>query len=42
MSEIEAIYRIWQREIIRYFRDKSRVISSFIQPLLFLLVFGSG
>lgn len=42
MSELEALYWIWVREIKRYYRDKTRVISSIIQPLLFLLIFGSG
>jgi ABC-2 type transport system permease protein len=42
MSEFEAIYWIWWRELKRYVRDKSRVLSSFIQPLLFLIVLGSG
>lgn len=42
MGEVEAIYRIWLREIIRYTRDKGRVLSSFVQPLLFLAIFGSG
>lgn len=42
MSEIEAVYRIWLREVIRYWRDKSRIVSSFVQPILFLLVLGGG
>jgi ABC-2 type transport system permease protein len=42
MSELEAIYRILLRELIRYWRDKSRIISSFVQPVLFLLVLGGG
>jgi ABC-2 type transport system permease protein len=42
MSELEAIYRIWLRELIRYWRDKSRIISSFVQPVLFLIVLGGG
>lgn len=42
MSELEGIYTIWLREVIRYSRDKSRIASSFIQPLLLLLVLGSG
>jgi len=33
---------IWQREIIRYWRDKTRIISSFFQPLMFLAIFGVG
>ncbi|MEM2959916.1 MAG: ABC transporter permease [Candidatus Jordarchaeaceae archaeon] len=42
MSEFEAVYWIWWRELRRYTRDKSRIISSFVQPVLFLVVFGSG
>lgn len=42
MSEVEAIYRIWLREMIRYFRDRSRIASSLVQPLLFLIIFGGG
>ena len=42
MSELEAIYRIWLRELIRYWRDRSRIISSFVQPVLFLVVLGGG
>jgi ABC-2 type transport system permease protein len=42
MSEVEAIYWVWWRELKRYTRDKSRILSSFIQPLLFLIVLGSG
>ncbi|MEM5771810.1 MAG: ABC transporter permease [Candidatus Aenigmatarchaeota archaeon] len=42
MIELEAIYWILKRELIRFWRDRSRVISSFIQPMLFLLVLGSG
>lgn len=33
---------IWQRELIRFFRERSRAVTSFVQPLLYLLVFGSG
>jgi ABC-2 type transport system permease protein len=42
VSEVEAIYRIWLRELIRYWRDKGRIISSLVQPLLFLVIFGGG
>ncbi|MEM7821784.1 MAG: ABC transporter permease, partial [Candidatus Aenigmatarchaeota archaeon] len=42
MSEVEGIYTIWLKEIIRFWRDKSRIISSLVQPLLFLIVFGGG
>lgn len=39
---IQAIYTIWQREIIRYVRDKTRIISTIFQPLMFLAIFGTG
>jgi ABC-2 type transport system permease protein len=42
MSELKKIYGLWHREVIRYWREKSRIISSVILPLLWLLVFGSG
>lgn len=42
MSEIRAIYTLWLREVKRYTREKTRLISSFIQPLLWLVIFGSG
>jgi ABC-2 type transport system permease protein len=42
MSELRKIYGLWRREVLRYWREKSRIISSFILPLLWLLVFGSG
>lgn len=42
MSELRKIYGLWYREILRYWREKSRIISSFMLPVLWLLVFGSG
>lgn len=39
---ISGAYSIWQRELVRFFRERSRAITSFVQPLLYLLVFGSG
>jgi ABC-2 type transport system permease protein len=37
-----AIYTLCYRDLIRFFRDKSRIVGSLSQPILFLLVFGSG
>lgn len=37
-----AVFTIWQREIIRYVRVKSRIFSTLFQPLMFLVVFGLG
>ncbi len=37
-----SVYTIWKREIIRYWRDKARIFSTFAQPLMFLAIFGLG
>jgi len=42
MSELRGIYTLWLREVKRYGREKTRLVSSFIQPLLWLVIFGSG
>jgi ABC-2 type transport system permease protein len=42
MSELEAIYAVWLREVRVYMREKERVISSFVSPILWLVAFGSG
>ena len=39
---VGAIGIIWKREMLRWWRDKSRIVSSTGFPLVFLLVFGSG
>lgn len=40
--EVRAAHVVWQREMIRFSRDRSRMISSLAQPLLFLFVLGAG
>ena len=42
MTEIRGIYTLWLREVKRYLRDRARIVSSFFQPLLWLVIFGSG
>ncbi|MDD5627130.1 MAG: ABC transporter permease [Patescibacteria group bacterium] len=42
MYFIQPIITIWQREIIRYWRDKTRIFSTLFQPLMFLVIFGAG
>lgn len=42
MDELEGVYAVWLREIKVYLRERERVVSSFISPLLWLFVFGSG
>src|SRR5207248_153319 len=41
-ASLRAIYIIWYRAILRYWRDRWRLVASLAQPLLFLIVFGSG
>lgn len=40
--ELKGIYTIWYRDVLRFVRDRSRIVASLGQPLLFLFVFGSG
>ena len=40
--EIRAAVVVWNRELIRFRRDLTRVVSAVIQPLLFLFVLGGG
>ncbi|MBV9670721.1 MAG: ABC transporter permease [Acidobacteriales bacterium] len=37
-----AAYTLWQRELVRFYRQKSRVIGVIASPLLFWIVIGSG
>ncbi|HWF50631.1 MAG TPA: ABC transporter permease [Solirubrobacteraceae bacterium] len=41
-SELRAIKIVWKRELIRYRSDRIRIVTTLIQPLLFLFVLGSG
>lgn len=42
MSEIRGFYTLWLREIKRFQRDRTRLITSFIQPLLWLVIFATA
>jgi ABC-2 type transport system permease protein len=39
---MSAIYILWKRELIRYFRSRARLVGSLGQPLLFLVALGFG
>jgi ABC-2 type transport system permease protein len=41
-SELRAIKIVWRRELIRYRSDRLRIVTTLVQPLLFLFVLGSG
>lgn len=42
MSDSEVIYALWFREVIKWVRDRSRIVGSIATPLIFLAVFGIG
>lgn len=42
VTEWRAASIVWQREMIRFVKDRARIVSSLVQPLLFLFVLGSG
>jgi daunorubicin resistance ABC transporter membrane protein len=41
-SDLRAVSIVWRRELIRFQRDRLRAVTSLIQPLLFLMVLGTG
>lgn len=42
MHTVRCVGIIWYREVLRYWRDRSRIIGSFGMPILFLFIFGQG
>lgn len=42
MSELWGIYALWYREVKVFLREKSRLVSSTINPLIWLVAFGGG
>ncbi len=41
-SDLRAIRVVWQRELIRFSRDRARMVTALVQPILFLFVLGTG
>jgi len=39
---MRGIYIIWYRELLRFVRERSRMIAAMAMPLLFLIIFGAG
>jgi ABC-2 type transport system permease protein len=39
---MEQVFYIWYRDVIKFFRDRSRLAGSFMMPFMFLILFGSG
>jgi ABC-2 type transport system permease protein len=41
-DDLRAIRVVWRRELIRFVRNRPRIVTALVQPVLFLLVLGSG
>ncbi|MFF4653404.1 ABC transporter permease [Streptomyces sp. NPDC001380] len=41
-GELRVVAMVWERELIRYTRTRTRIVSGFAQPVLFLFVLGYG
>jgi ABC-2 type transport system permease protein len=39
---LRGIYIVWYRDLLRFWRDRARIVASLAQPLLFLVIFGTG
>lgn len=42
MNEVNGIIAIWYREFKVFLREKSRIVASVVNPILWLLIFGGG
>jgi len=42
LLELQAVYVMWLRQMKRFTRSKSRLVTTIIQPLFFLFILGSG
>ena len=42
LREVQAIYVMWLRQMKHFYRAKSRIVASIVQPLFFLFILGSG
>jgi len=40
--EIKGLYAIWYRELLVFMREPSRLVGAIVQPLLWLVIFGTG
>ena len=41
-SFLQVVRVIWMREVLIYFRDRPRMISAFVMPIMMLVMFGEG
>ncbi|MDA8366284.1 MAG: ABC transporter permease [Actinomycetota bacterium] len=41
-TDLRGVRVVWRRELIRFARDRLRIVTSLVQPVLFLLILGEG
>ena len=41
-ATLRGVYIIWYRDLLRWWRDRQRILPSLVQPILYLFVFGVG
>lgn len=42
LADLRGIHIIWFRDVLRFWRDRARLVSALGQPLLYLVIFGTG
>jgi ABC-2 type transport system permease protein len=42
VDDLRAIRVVWKRELIRFSRNRLRIVTSLVQPILFLFILGTG
>ena len=42
LANVRGVYIIWYRDLLRWWRDRQRILPSAVQPILYLFVFGVG
>src|SRR5919199_1340252 len=41
-ADARGVYILWYRDLLRWWRDRQRILPSLVQPVLYLFVFGVG
>ena len=41
-ADLRGVFIIWYRDLLRWWRDRQRILPSLVQPILYLFVFGVG
>jgi ABC-2 type transport system permease protein len=42
VATARGVYIVWYRDLLRWWRDRQRILPSVVQPILYLFVFGVG